>query len=77
MDFPEFGHLSSIHHLLKFLTFYAANMTITGQGVMVGKYPGIQNILGSSDTTWIMNIYTNTHTYMYMLYIPIFILYVL
>lgn len=77
MDFPLFGHLSSIHYLLKFLTFYATNMAITGQGVMVGKYPGIQNIFGSSNTIWIMNIDTNTHTYMYILCNPVFILYLL
>lgn len=37
-------HSTLIVEQLKLLTFYAINMTITGQGVMVGKYPGMVNI---------------------------------
>lgn len=39
----------------KLLTFYAFNVTITGQGVMVGKYPEMGNISATAEmlrVTW-------------------------
>lgn len=62
---------------LKLLTFYAIDMTITGQGVMVGKYPGMVNIFcdGLNVEGYLAAVTPHVlWIYMYI-YIPVFIVF--